>query len=60
MQLRTRLLKLEQTIQSKESSVCIIIKHENKLTLAQQRQLDEAKAEKRHIILVSFVDPVKV
>lgn len=60
MQLKTRLLKLERTAQRKASCVCVIIKLDEELTLAQRRQLDKAKAEKRQIIMVSFVDDVKV
>lgn len=59
MQLKTRLLKLERATK-KIVSVCIIMKLDNELTPEQQKQHIQAKAEKRHIIMVSFVDPAKV
>lgn len=53
MPLKARILKLEQT-NLPYKSVCLLIKYNEKLTPEQQKQLDEAKADKRKVIIVSF------
>ena len=53
MRLKIRISKLER-VNLPFPSVCILVKHNDKLTLEQQKQLAQAKAENRKVIIVSF------
>lgn len=53
MRLKTRISKLER-VNLPFPSVCLLIKHNDKLTPEQQEKLAQAKAEKRKVIIVSF------
>jgi hypothetical protein len=53
MRLKTRISKLER-VNLPSHSVCLLIKYNDQLTLEQQKQFAQAKAEKRQVIIVSF------
>ncbi len=53
MLLKTRISKLER-VNLPSHSVCLLIKYNDKLTPKQQKQLAQAKADKRKVIIVTF------